>query len=65
MTGLILLIKYALLYGVVLLLVAMGGMWSEHSGIIVYLCAFSMIFKGFFSKLIGGALFKKRGGDQS
>ena len=35
------------------------------SGIIVYLCAFSMIFKGFFSKLIGGALFKKRGGDQS
>ena len=34
MTGLILLIKYALLYGVVLLLVAMGGMWSEHSGII-------------------------------
>ena len=34
MTGLILLIKYALLYGSVLLLVAMGGMWSEHSGII-------------------------------
>ena len=34
MTGLILLIKYALLYGAVLLLVAMGGMWSEHSGII-------------------------------
>ena len=34
MTGLFLLIKYALLYGVVLLLVAMGGMWSEHSGII-------------------------------
>jgi len=34
MTGLVLLIKYALLYGSVLLLVAMGGMWSEHSGII-------------------------------
>ena len=34
MTGLILLIKYALLYGAVLLLVAMGGMWSEHSGVI-------------------------------
>lgn len=34
MTGVYLLIKYALLYGVVLLLVAMGGMWSEHSGII-------------------------------
>ena len=34
MTGLVLLVKYALLYGSVLLLVAMGGMWSEHSGII-------------------------------
>ena len=34
MTGLVLLIKYALLYGSVLLLVAMGCMWSEHSGII-------------------------------
>lgn len=34
MTGLILLVKYALLYGSVLLLVAMGGMWSEHSGVI-------------------------------
>lgn len=34
MTGLVLLIKYALLYGSVLLLVAMGGMWSEHSGVI-------------------------------
>ncbi|MBQ1410791.1 MAG: ABC transporter permease [Oscillospiraceae bacterium] len=30
----VLLIKYALLYGSVLLLVAMGGMWSEHSGVI-------------------------------
>ena len=34
MTGLVLLVKYTLLYGSVLLLVAMGGMWSEHSGII-------------------------------
>lgn len=30
------------------------------SGIIVYLCAFSMIFKGFFTKLFEGKLFKKR-----
>lgn len=29
-----LLVKYLALYGIVLLLVAMGGMWSEHSGII-------------------------------
>ncbi len=29
-----LLIKYALIYGVVLLLVALGGMFSERSGII-------------------------------
>lgn len=34
MTVVFLLLKYALLYGVVLLLVAMGGMWSEHSGVI-------------------------------
>ena len=34
MTVIFLLIKYALLYGVVLMLVAMGGMWSEHSGVI-------------------------------
>lgn len=33
-SGLFLLIKYMLLYGSVMLLVAMGGMWSEHSGII-------------------------------
>lgn len=34
MTVVSLLIKYLALYGIVLLLVAMGGMWSEHSGII-------------------------------
>lgn len=32
--GFVLLIKYTLLYGAVLMMVAMGGMWSEHSGII-------------------------------
>ena len=30
----LLLIKYTLLYGIVLMLVALGGMFSEHSGII-------------------------------
>ena len=30
----LLLIKYTLLYGIVLMLVALGGMLSEHSGII-------------------------------
>ena len=30
------------------------------SGIIVYLCAFSMLFKGFFGKLFEGKLFHKR-----
>lgn len=30
------------------------------SGIIVYLCAFSILFKGFFSKLISGQLFKRK-----
>lgn len=30
----ILLIKYTLLYGIVLMLVALGGMFSEHSGVI-------------------------------
>lgn len=36
------------------------------SGIIVYLCAFSMLFKGFFTKLFNGQLFHKRevGGKQ-
>ena len=34
MTGVYLLIKYLLLYGIVLMLVALGGMFSEHSGII-------------------------------
>lgn len=34
LSGLFLLIKYMFLYGSVMLLVAMGGMWSEHSGII-------------------------------
>ena len=29
----LLLIKYTLLYGIVLMLVALGGMFSEHSGI--------------------------------
>ena len=28
----LLLIKYTLLYGIVLMLVALGGMFSEHSG---------------------------------
>ena len=42
----LLLIKYTLLYGIVLMLVALGGMFSEHSGIIIYLCAFSMLFRG-------------------
>ena len=31
----LLLIKYTLLYGIVLMLVALGGMFSEHSGIMV------------------------------
>ena len=30
----LLLIKYTLLYGIVLMLVALGGMFSEHSGVI-------------------------------
>ena len=30
----LLLVKYTLLYGIVLMLVALGGMFSEHSGII-------------------------------
>ena len=30
----LLLINYTLLYGIVLMLVALGGMFSEHSGII-------------------------------
>ena len=29
----LLLIKYTLLYGIVLMMVALGGMFSEHSGI--------------------------------
>ena len=32
------------------------------SGIIVYLCAFSMLFKGFFMKLFEGKLFHKKEG---
>ena len=32
------------------------------SGIIVYLCAFSILFKGFFSKLFDGSLFHKKEG---
>ena len=32
------------------------------SGIIVYLCAFSMLFKGFFTKLFEGKLFHKKEG---
>lgn len=34
MTGFLLLVKYTLIYGIVLMLVALGGMFSEHSGII-------------------------------
>ena len=30
----LLLVKYTLLYGIVLMLVALGGMFSEHSGVI-------------------------------
>ena len=30
----LLLIKYTLIYGIVLMLVALGGMFSEHSGVI-------------------------------
>ncbi len=33
-SDMLLLIKYTLLYGIVLMLVALGGMFSEHSGII-------------------------------
>ena len=33
-SNMLLLIKYTLLYGIVLMLVALGGMFSEHSGII-------------------------------
>jgi simple sugar transport system permease protein len=34
MAALLLLVKYTLIYGIVLMLVALGGMFSEHSGII-------------------------------
>ena len=42
----LLLIKYTLLYGIVLMLEALGGMFSEHSGIINIALAGIMVIGG-------------------
>ena len=41
----LLLIKYTLLYGIVLMLVALGGMFSEHSGIFSIACCKILFYK--------------------
>ena len=48
----LLLIKYTLLYGIVLMLVALGGMFSEHSGIINIALEGIMVIGGVMGLLV-------------
>ncbi len=52
----LLLIKYTLLYGIVLMLVALGGMFSEHSGVINIALEGIMVIGGLAGVLVVAAL---------
>ena len=52
----LLLIKYTLLYGIVLMLVALGGMFSEHSGVINIALEGIMVVGGLAGVLVVAAL---------
>ena len=52
----LLLIKYTLLYGIVLMLVALGGMFSEHSGVINIALEGIMVVGGLAGVLVTASL---------
>ena len=52
----LLLIKYTLLYGIVLMLVALGGMFSEHSGVINIALEGIMVIGGLAGVLVTASL---------
>ena len=52
----LLLIKYTLLYGIVLMLVALGGMFSEHSGVINIALEGIMVVGGLAGVLVSASL---------
>ena len=52
----LLLIKYTLLYGIVLMLVALGGMFSEHSGVINIALEGIMVVGGLAGVLVTATL---------